>query len=92
MSLSPTNRARTRPLRFCLSVSQVKGCPEGRGVTPGHLSSCPPHPLVPSLEDDMPPAFCLVFGTAGSMEQAGIALRSLFCGSPPPEAASEVSS
>lgn len=34
-----------------------------------------------------------MFGNTGNVEQAGIALRSLFCGSPPPEAeaASEVS-
>ncbi|ELW46903.1 Chloride channel protein 2 [Tupaia chinensis] len=32
----------------------------------------------------------LVFGNTGSVESAGIALRSLFCGSPPPEAASEL--
>lgn len=32
----------------------------------------------------------LVFGNTGNVEQAGIALRSLFCGSPPPEAASEL--
>lgn len=33
----------------------------------------------------------LLFGNTGNVEQAGIALRSLFCGSPPPKAASEVS-
>lgn len=33
----------------------------------------------------------LLSGNTGNVEQAGIALRSLFCGSPPPKAASEVS-
>lgn len=39
----------------------------------------------------LPSAWGLVFGGTGHVESAGIALRSLFCGSPPPEAKAEVS-
>nr|XP_015092136.1 chloride channel protein 2 isoform X2 [Vicugna pacos] len=46
-------------------------------------------PLKPALKRGPSNTTDLKESPTGNMEQAGIALRSLFCGSPPPEAASE---
>uniref|UniRef100_A0A8C9D437 Chloride channel protein 2 n=1 Tax=Panthera leo TaxID=9689 RepID=A0A8C9D437_PANLE len=48
-------------------------------------------PLKPALKRGPSNTMNLGESPTGNMEQAGIALRSLFCGSPPPEAASEKS-
>nr|XP_015092135.1 chloride channel protein 2 isoform X1 [Vicugna pacos] len=47
-------------------------------------------PLKPALKRGPSNTTDLKESPTGNMEQAGIALRSLFCGSPPPEAASEL--
>uniref|UniRef100_A0A8D1HWT0 Chloride voltage-gated channel 2 n=1 Tax=Sus scrofa TaxID=9823 RepID=A0A8D1HWT0_PIG len=59
------------------------GFPAARGET--HK------PLKPALKRGSSSTTNLKESPTGNVEQAGIALRSLFCGSPPPEAASEVS-
>ncbi|XP_020925609.1 chloride channel protein 2 isoform X4 [Sus scrofa] len=57
------------------------GFPAARGET--HK------PLKPALKRGSSSTTNLKESPTGNVEQAGIALRSLFCGSPPPEAASE---
>uniref|UniRef100_A0A287B0G8 Chloride channel protein 2 n=1 Tax=Sus scrofa TaxID=9823 RepID=A0A287B0G8_PIG len=59
------------------------GFPAARGET--HK------PLKPALKRGSSSTTNLKESPTGNVEQAGIALRSLFCGSPPPEAASEKS-
>lgn len=58
------------------------GFPAARGET--HK------PLKPALKRGSSSTTNLKESPTGNVEQAGIALRSLFCGSPPPEAASEL--
>uniref|UniRef100_A0A452QJ15 Chloride channel protein 2 n=1 Tax=Ursus americanus TaxID=9643 RepID=A0A452QJ15_URSAM len=67
-------------VRFQVNTED-SGFPAARGET--HK------PLKPALKRGPSNTMNLGESPAGNMEQAGIALRSLFCGSPPPEAASE---
>uniref|UniRef100_A0A7N5PAD8 Chloride channel protein 2 n=1 Tax=Ailuropoda melanoleuca TaxID=9646 RepID=A0A7N5PAD8_AILME len=69
-------------VRFQVNTED-SGFPAARGET--HK------PLKPALKRGPSNTMNLGESPAGNMEQAGIALRSLFCGSPPPEAASEKS-
>lgn len=65
-------------------------CPDAPGTAAGCLSPAlltSPGPLQQRWHCPQG----LVFGNTGNVEQAGIALRSLFCGSPPAEPTSEVS-
>ncbi|KAB0401178.1 hypothetical protein E2I00_002970 [Balaenoptera physalus] len=63
--------------------TEDSGFPAARGET--HK------PLKPALKRGPSNTMNLKESPTGNMEQAGIALRSLFCGSPPPEPASEKS-
>uniref|UniRef100_A0A452EBM8 Chloride channel protein 2 n=1 Tax=Capra hircus TaxID=9925 RepID=A0A452EBM8_CAPHI len=67
-------------VRFQVNTED-QGFPAARGET--HK------PLKPALKRS-PSNTGLVFGNTGNVEQAGIALRSLFCGSPPAEPTSEL--
>nr|XP_025733187.1 chloride channel protein 2 isoform X2 [Callorhinus ursinus] len=67
-------------VRFQVNTED-SGFPAARGET--HK------PLKPALKRGPSNTMSLGESPTGNMEQAGIALRSLFCGSPPPEAASE---
>ncbi|XP_004406812.1 PREDICTED: chloride channel protein 2 isoform X3 [Odobenus rosmarus divergens] len=69
-------------VRFQVNTED-SGFPAARGET--HK------PLKPALKRGPSNTMSLGESPTGNMEQAGIALRSLFCGSPPPEAASEKS-
>ncbi|XP_068402454.1 chloride channel protein 2 isoform X5 [Eschrichtius robustus] len=62
--------------------TEDSGFPAARGET--HK------PLKPALKRGPSNTMNLKESPTGNMEQAGIALRSLFCGSPPPEPASEL--
>lgn len=64
-------------------------CLDAPGIAAGRLSPALTSPGPLQQRWHCPQG--LVFGKTGNMEQAGIALRSLFCGSPPPEPTSEVS-
>ncbi|XP_027989761.2 chloride channel protein 2 [Eptesicus fuscus] len=68
-------------VRFQVSTEDP-GFPAARGET--HK------PLKPALKRASSNSMSLRESPPGNVEQAGIALRSLFCGSPPAEAASEV--
>ncbi|XP_059543194.1 chloride channel protein 2 isoform X1 [Myotis daubentonii] len=68
-------------VRFQVST-EGSGFPAARGDT--HK------PLKPALKRASSNSMSLRESPPGNVEQAGIALRSLFCGSPPPEAASEL--
>ncbi|XP_027439990.1 chloride channel protein 2 isoform X2 [Callorhinus ursinus] len=68
-------------VRFQVNTED-SGFPAARGET--HK------PLKPALKRGPSNTMSLGESPTGNMEQAGIALRSLFCGSPPPEAASEL--
>uniref|UniRef100_A0A452TG16 Chloride channel protein 2 n=1 Tax=Ursus maritimus TaxID=29073 RepID=A0A452TG16_URSMA len=68
--------------KFLNVNTEDSGFPAARGET--HK------PLKPALKRGPSNTMNLGESPAGNMEQAGIALRSLFCGSPPPEAASEL--
>ncbi|XP_028360730.1 chloride channel protein 2 isoform X2 [Phyllostomus discolor] len=69
-------------VRFQVNTED-SGFPAARGET--HK------PLKPALKRGPSNSMSLGESSPGNVEQAGIALRSLFCGSPPPEAASEKS-
>uniref|UniRef100_A0A671FCK3 Chloride channel protein 2 n=1 Tax=Rhinolophus ferrumequinum TaxID=59479 RepID=A0A671FCK3_RHIFE len=68
-------------VRFQVNTED-SGFPAARGET--HK------PLKPALKRGPSNSMSLGESPPGNVEQAGIALRSLFCGSPPPEAASEL--
>ncbi|XP_027956909.1 chloride channel protein 2 [Eumetopias jubatus] len=68
-------------VRFQVNTED-SGFPAARGET--HK------PLKPALKRGPSNTMSLGESPTGNMEQAGIALRSLFCGSPPPETASEL--
>ncbi|XP_039097601.1 chloride channel protein 2 isoform X1 [Hyaena hyaena] len=68
-------------VRFQVNTED-SGFPAARGET--HK------PLKPALKRGPSNTMNLGESPTGNMEQAGITLRSLFCGSPPPEAASEL--
>uniref|UniRef100_A0A8C9Q4N4 Chloride channel protein 2 n=1 Tax=Spermophilus dauricus TaxID=99837 RepID=A0A8C9Q4N4_SPEDA len=68
-------------VRFQVNTDN-SGFPASRGET--HK------PLKPALKRGPSNATNLRESSTGNVESAGIALRSLFCGSPPPEAASEM--
>ncbi|CAK6441845.1 unnamed protein product [Pipistrellus nathusii] len=68
-------------VRFQVSTEDA-GFPAARGDT--HK------PLKPALKRASSNSMSLRESPSGNVEQAGIALRSLFCGSPPPEGAPEL--
>lgn len=68
-------------VRFQVNTED-SGFPAARGET--HK------PLKPALKRGPSNSMSLGESSPGNVEQAGIALRSLFCGSPPPEAAAEM--
>ncbi|KAM8770605.1 LOW QUALITY PROTEIN: chloride channel protein 2 [Rhynchonycteris naso] len=68
-------------VRFQVSTED-SSFPEARGE--------PHKPLKPALKRGPSNSMSLRESPPGNVEQAGIALRSLFCGSPPPEAAPEL--